>query len=86
MYNIIPLVLILVSLTVIIVIITRKFPALANIDLGTIQTERETKFKERIISNRIKRGYYKYYSKLAKLAKPIGGVIVDFFKWGYKKL
>jgi len=86
MYNIIPLILILVSLAVIISIVTRKFSVLANLNLDTIPAEREAKFKERIISNRIKRSYYKYYAKLIKLLRPVGGLISGFFKWGYKKL
>lgn len=86
MFNIIPLILILVSLSVIIIIVVRKFPVLANLDLETIQAEREAKFKERIISNRLKRSYFKYLSRLLKILKPLGLAIINLFKWVYKKL
>ena len=86
MYNIIPLILILISLSVIIVIIVRKFPALANLDVENIPAEKEARFKERIISNRLKRNFFKWSSKLAKLIRPIGALINKFFKWAYNRL
>ena len=86
MFNIIPLLLILISLAVIMVIVVRKFSVLANLDIETIQAEREAKFKEQIISNRIKRTYYKYYGKLMKIFRPPAGLVSVFFIWSYKKL
>ncbi len=86
MFNIIPLILILISLAVIIIIAVRKFPVLANLDIESIQAERESKFKERIISNRIKRNFFKYYVKIARVVKPIGQAIGNFFKWGQVRL
>lgn len=86
MFNIIPLILILISLGVIILIVVKKFPVLANLDVESIQAEREAKFKERIISNRLKRNFFKYYAKIVRATKPIGQAIGNFFKWGQKKL
>ena len=86
MYNIIPLILILVSLGIIITIVLKKFSVLANLDIETIQTEREAKVKERIISKRLKRNFFRYFSKLSRGFKPIGTGISNFFKWSYKKL
>jgi tetratricopeptide (TPR) repeat protein len=86
MYNIIPFILILISLAVIITIVIRKFSVLAALDIETVQAEREIKFKEQIIGNRIKRNFFKYYAKIARLIAPIGGAISNFFKWFYQKL
>ncbi|MCK4539965.1 hypothetical protein KAU09_02310 [Candidatus Parcubacteria bacterium] len=86
MYNIIPLVLILISLGVIIVIVVRKFSVLANLDVDSIQSEREAKFKERIISNRLKRNYFKYYAKVTRALKPVGQATRGFFHSLFKKL
>ncbi len=86
MFNIIPLILIIISLTVIIVIITRKFPVLANLDLETVQSERENRMKEQIISNRLKRSIYKYSAKLMRFIRPLGNGIGGFFQWAYQKL
>ena len=86
MYNIIPLVIILVSLSVIITIVVRKFQVLANLDIETIQSEREAKFKEQIISSRLKRNFFKYYSKIGKFIKPIILSIGNLFKWFFEKL
>lgn len=86
MYNIIPLVLILIALAIIINIVLRKFSVLAALDVDTIQSEREIKFKEQIISNRLKRNYLKTYSKIMKVLRPIGHAIGVSFTFLYKKL
>lgn len=86
MFNIIPIILILLSLAVIIVIILKKFPILAALDVENMPAEKEAKFKEKIISNRLKRNYYKYYSSLIKLIRPVGSAISSFFSWVYRKL
>lgn len=86
MYNIIPLILIIMSLALIIIIITKKFPALANLDVENIPKEKEAKFKERIISGRLKRNIVMWSSKLTRLVKPLLEIVANFFKWIYKKL
>ena len=86
MYNIIPLFLILFSLLVIIIIITRKFPVLANLDLDTIQSEKEAQFKEQIIGNRLKRNVIRYNSKLVNIFQPIISSVVNWIKMFYEKL
>lgn len=86
MYNLIPLVFILASLMIIIIIVVRKFSVLANVDIKTIQAEKEAVVKERIIGKRIKRNVYKNFSKLSRLAAPLGEALNSFFKWSYKKL
>jgi len=59
---------------------------LANLDIETIQSEREIKVKEQIISKRLKRNFFRYFSKLTRVIKPIGEGVSTFFKWSYKKL
>lgn len=80
MYNIIPLLLILISLSVIIVIVVKKFSVLANLDAENIPAEKEAKFKERIISNRLKRNIIKWWAKLSRLLTPVGSAASNFFK------
>jgi len=86
MYNIIPLVLILICLAVIIVIIVRKFPVLANLDVKNIPVEKEARFKEQIISNRLKRNFTKWSSRLARPARMAVREISNFLKWLFIKL
>lgn len=86
MFNIIPLILILTSLVVIITIVIRKFPVLANLDIDSIQSERETRFKEQIISNRLKRNFFRQYNQVVKIIRPLAKSGGDFLKWGYDKL
>lgn len=86
MYNIIPLVIMLISFGAVIVIVGRKFSVLANLDIDTIQAEREAKFKEQIISNRLKRNFLLYYTRFARGLKPLGQALNEFFRNLYKRL
>ena len=86
MYNIIPLVLILIGLSIVIIIVARKFSVLANLDVDSIQSEREAKFKEQIVSNRLKRNYFRYFAKFKQFLKPVGQAMGGFFQNLYKKL
>lgn len=86
MYNIIPLILILISLTIIIIIIKNKFPALANINLESIQTEKEAKLKEQIISSRFKRNIIKWNSKFTKIIEFFRIWSNNLFQFIYNKL
>lgn len=72
MFNILPLVIIVISLAIITVIVARKFSMLAALDVGTIQEEREAKFKEQIVSNRLKRSVLKWKARLERLVRPLG--------------
>ncbi len=86
MYNIIPLILILISLSVIIIITVKKFPVLANLDVENIPKEKEARFKEQIISGRLKRNIIKWVSKFTRFVAPAARAVNDFFKWSYHKL
>lgn len=86
MYNIIPLLLILASLTVIIVIVVKKFSVLANLDVASIPAEKEARFKERIISNRLKRNIIKWSSGLGRLTAPAFLLANNLFKSNLSKL
>lgn len=86
MYNIIPLILIIISLIIIISIVVKKFSALASLDVSTIQSEREAVFKERIISNRLKRNYFRFYSKTLIVLRPVGEALKESCKNLYRRL
>jgi tetratricopeptide (TPR) repeat protein len=86
MYNIVPLILILISLSVIVVIIVKKFSALANLDVDNITAEKEAKFKEQIIGKKLKRNIIRHLTKFNKIIKPLGIKINHFFQWGYGRL
>src|SRR3990167_8649123 len=86
MYNIIPLILILISFGIIIFIVIKKFPALANLDIENMPAEKEAKFKERIIGNRLKRNLVKWNSKVSRVVKPVGEASGDLAKWVNKRL
>ncbi len=86
MYDIIPIVLILISLSAMIIIAVRKFPVLSALDVESMPQEKEAKFKEKIISNRLKRNIIRYNSRVIRVLKPVGQELVIFFKWIYNKL
>jgi len=85
-YDIIPLIAILTSLAVIAAIVSRKFSALANLDVDSIPAEKEARFKEQIISTRLKRNYFIAWSRFAKFFTPVKQAIADFFVWSYRSL
>ncbi|MFH1583133.1 MAG: tetratricopeptide repeat protein [Candidatus Falkowbacteria bacterium] len=86
MYNIIPLLLILISLSVIIIIVSRKFSVLAALDVESIPAEKEAKFKERIISNRLKRNIIKYWAKSSRVLAPLAQLASGYLKSRLHKL
>ncbi|MDD5290697.1 MAG: tetratricopeptide repeat protein [Patescibacteria group bacterium] len=86
MYNIIPLILILISLSIIVFIVVRKFSVLAGVDVDNIPAEREARVKERIISSRLKRNIFKWSSRITKVFTWLGGKLGIFSKWAYNKL
>ena len=86
MYNIIPLILILISLSVIVYVVVRKFSVLAGVDVDNIPAEREAKVKERIISSRLKRNIFKWSSRITKIFIFLGEKAGIFSKWIYNKL
>ncbi|PLX27167.1 hypothetical protein C0583_04675 [Candidatus Parcubacteria bacterium] len=68
------------------IIVVRKFSVLASLDVETIQAEKEARFKEQIISNRLKRNVIRYNSKFVNNMKPVILNIGSFFTLLYKKL
>lgn len=80
-YDIIPLIIILVSLAVIIFLLIRKFPQLANIDVENIPKEQQADLKRTILENKFKRDVKIIFGKLAKLLSPP----IDIFKNYYNR-
>ena len=86
MFNIIPVILILISLSIIIIIIVKKFSVLTNLDVDNMQSEKEAKFKEKMVGNKLKRNFYKYFNVVLKIIKPSYAFLKDFLNKFYKKL
>ena len=86
MYNIIPLIIILIGLLIIIVIVARKFSVLSSLDLKSIPAEKEASMKERIISSRLKRNFVRWGSKAMRIIGPAGLAVGGFCKQSYKRL
>jgi tetratricopeptide (TPR) repeat protein len=79
------IVLVLISLAVIASIVGRKFPALASLDLSTIVKEKEARFKEQIVSQRLKRTIMLRWNKFGGWLKPVMGAIANFSRMLYAK-
>ncbi len=86
MYNIIPLVLICVSLLVILFVVARKFPALANLDVENMPAEKEARFKEKIVESRLHRFLARWRVRLAKIFSFAGSALSKLFKWAFNRL
>ncbi len=86
MFNIIPLIIILISLSIIIVLVVRKFSALANLDVDNMPAEKEARFKEKLISERLKRSILKWNFKIKKNVGPVMDSTGRGLTWAYEKL
>ncbi len=86
MFNIIPLIIILISLSVIIVLVVRKFSALASLDVDNMPAEKEARFRERLISERLKRGFLKWNFRIKKSVGPVFSSTGRGLSWIYDKL
>jgi tetratricopeptide (TPR) repeat protein len=76
----------LISLAVIIFIVIRKFPVLANIDIGEIEAERQAELKRKILNDKFKRSANKVFKELAKFLKPLGRFLGKIFGLLYNRL
>lgn len=86
MFNVIPLVIIIVSLTVIIAVILRRYTDILMIDPDTIPRERDRKKKNQILSDRIDRKSKAIWVVVVKIFKPVGEKISIRFQDLYKKI
>ncbi len=86
MLTIIAWILLVASLVVILFIVIRKFPALAILNVENIPGEKEAKFKEKIIRQRLERDFSSLNLNASRWRRRIGGVISNFLKRHYQRL
>ena len=79
-YDIIPIIIIAICLTVIAIIIIRKFPELKSLDVDTIPEERQAKVKEKIIKDRVSRASGAFFDKIGKAVFPFFRKIRNKFR------
>jgi tetratricopeptide (TPR) repeat protein len=80
MFTVISLILIAIALAVSLVIIIKKFPALAILDVANIPGEKETKFKQQIIKQRVNRDLARWSGRLGRLALTINRRFSNWLK------
>ncbi len=81
--NLLALGFIVICLTVILVVVFKKFPQLSNIDVETITAEREGNVKDRLLEEKLQRGLKARLAQLQKVARPIRGGIVSGLSKAY---
>jgi tetratricopeptide (TPR) repeat protein len=86
MYNIIPLIIICFSFLAILIIVIRKFPAAATLDVENMPAEKEMRFKEKIAASRLERFFAKWKLHLGRIFGFFGQGIKSFFRWLNGKL
>jgi len=79
LFDIVPLIIILICFSAIIFIVVKKFPQLANIDVEKIPKEQQAKIKRTIMENRLRRHINNFIEKLFKFLEPAGVVIKNNF-------
>ena len=85
-YNIIPLIIIIVCLIIIIFIIGRRFSQLATIDLDSIAQERDEKVKNKIIIERLSRKWLFLKTKIIFILKPLFDKLVLVCRGLYERI
>jgi tetratricopeptide (TPR) repeat protein len=85
-YDIIPLIIIVLCLVGIIIIVVRKFPALAAIDISAIQSEKEAETKEKIIAERLERKTQNLLKRMIFFISPFRLWLKNQFKKIYDKV
>lgn len=85
-FDIIPFLVIIISIIVIIFIIGKKFPELRILDVNTIAEVKESVVKKKILEMKWKRAINDWKSVLKKLIKPILEAFFHFFRGLYRKV
>ena len=80
MYNIIPLIVILLCLAGILAIIIKKLPLLAVFDVNSIPEEKEAETKKKIMEERLERKAKVYWNKISPFFKLISNFFARKFK------
>jgi Flp pilus assembly protein TadD len=80
MYNILPLIIILVCLAVILSIVFKKLPLLAVFDVNSIPEEKEAETKKKIMEERFDRKLKLFISKISPIFKLLGNYITRKYK------
>lgn len=79
MFDLIPIILILLSLVIIIVILVRKFPYLANVDTNQIPEEKQAQVKDFLIENRLRQKLTFIYKKIKGFLSPLENLLINVF-------
>lgn len=85
-YNLIPLILILISGAVIVRIVIRKFPAIVNLDVESLPQEKERRVKQQLIAGRLRRNANRWWLTVRRTAGPVVEGIAQWVRERYGKL
>ena len=85
-YDIVSFSVILLCLIGIIVIVVRRFPQIANIDIDTIQEEKDSAVKKELVRKRLERVLTEKKENLKRVATPLGKKVSGGVFGVYKKL
>jgi len=86
MFNIIPILIILLALTGIIIVVIRKFPQLSTINVNTIRQEKEQRVKKNILNERLKRRTENLTKSLGAWTTSVTGKFSTAMKQAQEKL
>ncbi len=86
LFYIIPSLIIVVSLILVIAMVIKKFPQVANINVGSIAKEKEGKVINRLITERLKRKVTSTLQAVKEVSQPIADVFGQGFNQLYQKV
>ena len=85
-YDLIPIFVLLVSVTVVLLIMGRKLPQVRSVDVASIPAERELRLKQRLLADRLRRRLQGFGRWLSAVCRPVVSALLRFVKRGYRRI
>ncbi len=76
----------ILSILIMLILALRRFPALAILNVDNMPGQKEAKFKEKIMKQRLERDLSAWSGRLNRLRRQVGGFISSFLKKRHQRL
>ncbi|MDO8560302.1 MAG: tetratricopeptide repeat protein [bacterium] len=85
-YDLIPILVLLVSVTAVLLIMGRRLPQARSVDVASIPAERELRLKQRLLAERLRRRLQGFGRWLSAACRPVISVLLQWVKRGYRRV
>jgi len=78
-FDLIPIIIILISLAVCVFLIVRRFPQMASVDVDQIPEEQQADLKKQILEKQFEKKFKKMLTKVSDFASPVTKIVIEKF-------